>query len=170
VTKIYTTFLICILTSCNTSNIDCANAVVDEDIKDLADYNSIFYDQGYTGSVNDYYDQTKSNIKKVLHYKNGDIVKYESFYEDGDRKIIKPVMCNSTHGNLIYYMDNNTIGYEMNYKFGRKHGVGKSYYENGYVEKMVQYFENNKNGLQYEFSEKGDTINVEFYKNGEKIK
>jgi len=157
--------------SCNVDNKDkCADAVIDEKIEALSEYRRQFYDKKYTGTVRSYFEGSDDQIAKLVHYKSGDIVKYESFYENGDPKIIKPIKCNSTHGTLVYFMDKGKVGYELEYVLGKMHGKGNSYYENGRVQKTVQYENDKKNGAQYEFSEQGDTILIEIFDHGKKIK
>jgi len=149
---------------------DCSDVVLDEKIEALSNYNKRFYDENYTGKVESYFENNENQPEWVLHYEQGEIVRYESFYENGDPKIVKPVQCNSTHGNLIYYMDDSQIGYELEYKFGRKDGIGKSYFENGKVQKVVKFKNDQKHGVQYEFSESGDTLVIEEFEYGEKIR
>ncbi|MCC5917793.1 MAG: hypothetical protein JJU02_10770 [Cryomorphaceae bacterium] len=163
-----------VLLGCNSiqqkENTDCMDVVVDEKIEILSDFNKSFYDEDYTGKVESYFKNNKNQLEWVLYYKNGEIVKFKSFYENGDPKIIKPILCNAIHGNLIYYMENSRKGYELAYKFGRKDGIGKSYFENGNVQKVVRFKSDQKHGEQYELSESGDTLLVEVFEHGELIK
>jgi antitoxin component YwqK of YwqJK toxin-antitoxin module len=148
------------------TGLDCINAVVDEKFQVLAQFNKDFYDENYTGTVVSYYDEEDQKIRWILYYENGEIIKYESFYENGDPKILQPIKCNSINGKMIYYTDNGKIGYDLDYKLGRKDGIGRTYFENGKIKKIVRYENDLKNGEQVEFSENGDTILVELYENG----
>lgn len=172
--QILTISIFIILNSCNSTqkkeNRDCSDVVIDEKIEALSDYNKRFYDEDYTGKVESHFENNENQLEWVLYYENGEIVKYESFYENGDPKIVKPIKCNSTHGNLIYYIDNSRKGYELEHKFGKKDGVGKSYFENGNVQKIVNFKNDQKHGKQFEFSENGDTLLVEEFEYGKKIK
>ena len=149
--------------------IDCTGAIIDEKIEALSEYNKRFYDDNFTGVVTKSFKESEK-IEWKLHYKDGEITKYESFYENGNPKILEPVKCNSIHGNLIYYIDNAKKGYELEYKLGKKDGVGKSYFGTGQVQKEVHYKNDLKDGKQYKFGEKGDTISIEIFKNGIQIK
>ncbi len=162
--------VIIFLNSCNTSETDCENVIIDEKLEALATYNKTFYDENYTGEVISHFENNKSQVEWKLYYKNGEIVKYESFYENGDPKIVKPVKCNSAHGNVIVYRDKEKKGYELVYKLGHKHGVGKSYFGNGKVQRVVHFINDKRHGEQYEFSIEGDTILIEKYEHGKKLK
>jgi antitoxin component YwqK of YwqJK toxin-antitoxin module len=158
------------LSSCDSNlgkdRINCKNALVDETLETLSLYNKEFYEENYTGTVTSKFDSSVNQIQWILYYVNGEIEKYESFYINGDPMVVKPVKCNSVHGNFIYYMDNYKKGYEMEYKLGRKDGVGKSYFENGRIQKFVQFKNDKKHGEQYEFSEFRDTLLIEKFNNG----
>lgn len=147
----------------------CVNPIVNETVEMLSNYNKAFYGEDYSGTVIDYYDEQETKLKIVLHYEKGEIIKYESFYENGDPKIYMPIKCNSIHGTQIVYMNNSRKGYELEHKYGRKHGYGKSYFENGKVQVLVHFKDDLKHGKHIEFSESGDTVFVENYKNGVKI-
>jgi antitoxin component YwqK of YwqJK toxin-antitoxin module len=150
--------------------LDCSNAVEDKTMVELTDYNNSFFDENYTGNVNSYYNKDDKTIKSTVRYENGEITKYKSFYENGNPKIVKPIQCRSTHGNLIYYYENGNKGYELNFHLGVEDGIGKSYFENGNIEKVVHFKKGKKHGIQYDLSETGDTLVFETFKNGIKIK
>jgi len=162
-------FISCKNKSGATNTNDCKNAIVDEQMVALSNYNSTFYDKNYTGSVISYFDENETKEEYIIYYENGKIFKYESFYENGDPKMIKPIKCNAIHGNLIFYVDSNRLGYEMEYKLGKMDGTGKSYYDNGNIYKLVRFKDDKRHGEQYTFSETGDTIQIEIYDNGVKI-
>jgi len=149
--------------------LDCSNAIVDETIVELTDYNNSFFDENYTGLVKGYYDKDDTKIKSVVTYENGEIINYKSFYENGNPKIVKPIKCKSTHGNLIYYLDNGKKGYELYFYLGIKDGIGKSYFENGKIQKVIHFKNGKKHGIQYDLSETGDTLVFEKFENGVKV-
>ncbi|MDQ2180406.1 toxin-antitoxin system YwqK family antitoxin [Marinifilum sp. D714] len=174
--KIFLTLIsILFLFSCNcdkslSSKFDCKNVLIDEQLEALANYNKDFYDENYSGEVISYFDNNDKQIEWKLYYKNGEIIKYESFHGNGDPKIVMPVKCNAEHGIVTVYMNQGKIAYEIEYKLGHKDGIGKSYYENGKIHKLVRFENDKKHGKQYEFSIEGDTILIEKYEHGKKLK
>jgi len=173
--KYYLAGLIIItLIACNSGeghkNLDCRDAKIDENLETLWNYNKTFYDEHYSGLVTAYYDENETQKKQVLHYIDGALTKSESFYENGDLKMVRNIKCNSTHGKSIYYFDGNKKGYEMEYELGRMHGIGTSYYENGSIMKKVEFKNDLRDGKQIEFAESGDTLLFEIFKEGKKIK
>jgi antitoxin component YwqK of YwqJK toxin-antitoxin module len=152
------------------TKLDCSNAIVDKNIVDLMDYNKSFFDENYTGLVQSYYDKDDKKRESVAAYENGEIISYKSFYENGNPKIVKPVKCQSTHGNLVYHYENGEKAYELYFYLGAENGIGKSYFENGKLEKVVHFENGKKHGIQYDLSEKGDTLSFEVFENGIKIR
>lgn len=161
-----------IFISCNqnspesTEKTDCENAIVDKKIVLLSNYNSAFYDKNYTGTVVNYYSGDTTKIKDIVYYRNGKIFKYETFYENGHLKMHKPIKCNSIHGLMILYSDSLNSRMEIEYKYGRMDGVGKSYYPDGKINKLIHFKNDQQYGEQITFSETGDTLQIEIYENG----
>lgn len=155
--------------STSTDN-DCANAIIDKKMEAHSEYNKTFHEENYTGTVVACYDDDKEKTEAILYYENGDIYLYENYFKNGQLYLSKPLKCNSINGKLVIYMDNGTRGFEIEYKLGRKDGIGKSFYENGNVHYLTSFRNNKKNGRQIEFSETGDTLQIEFFKDGKLIK
>ena len=149
--------------------IDCKGAITDKKIEELSEFSKKFYDKDFTGVVTKTYEKSEI-LNWRLHLQNGEIIKYEGFYENGEPKILEPVKCNSMHGNLIIYRANSKKGYELEFNLGKKDGIGKSYYANGKVQKEVHYKNDLREGKQYKFDEKVDTISIEIFKNGVQLK
>ena len=159
--------IIYLTVGCNNTN--CKNAIVDEKFEIMENYNKSFREKDFTGKVIDYYDEKNEQKKWVVSYEEGEITKYESFNKNGTYNLIKPMKCRSKHGNVKIFMDNNQVGYELEYSFGRKDGVGKSYYKTGKTEKIVTFKNDLKEGKQYDLTINGDTILVQEYKKGKLI-
>ena len=70
---------------------------------------------------------------------------------------------------MVYYLPNYKLAYDLEYHLGKKEGISHSYFENGLVQKIVNYKNDLKDGRQLELSEKEDTIVVEIYEKGNLI-
>jgi antitoxin component YwqK of YwqJK toxin-antitoxin module len=157
-----------LIVSCNSqSENDCKDAIIFDKMEELSYYNSTFYDDQYSGIVTARSDTDSTIIEKNLFYEDGELIRYESYYANGDVKMVIPLKCNSRHGTFFYYYPNGQIGYEVPYKLGRKDGRALSYDSLGYLIRVVNFKNDEKNGPSYSINNDRDTVNFKLYKDGQ---
>ncbi len=167
--RIYPYFTLFLIACTANPSDDCQNAVVYEEIKELSDYNSIFFDENYTGRVAIRSDSDSTIIEKYLFYKNGDLIKYESYYRNGNTKLAIPLKCNSKNGTVLYYYQNGQVAYEVPYALGKIDGIALSYYESGLIERVANYKMGKKDGPSFSINTNRDTVDFKMYEEGELI-
>ena len=150
--------------------LNCKNALTDNKLMIMAGYNSTFFDEKYTGNVESPFDNNPNQLEWILQYENGKIIKYESFYPNGNKELVRPIRCNSNHGECKYYNEDGILIYSFNYYLGRKDGLAKVYYPNGKLKRKLMYKNDVEQGNLYEFNQNGDSTIIAVFKNGVKIK
>lgn len=166
-----------LLCSCNqTKNTEeitlddpCIGAKQDKTIVELLENNKSRIEPGFTGVLSGKYPNDSSKTQFLIYFYKGDLYTYESFYLNGNLKLLKPIRCNSANGLLEYYYPDGTLNYTLEMYMGRKHGEGISYYPGGIVNKIKYFTYDTLDGYQYEFFENGDTALVEKFEMGTKI-
>ena len=154
--------------SCNSqSDEECADAIIFDKMEELSYYNSTFYDDEYTGIVTARSEADTTIIEKNLYYEDGELIRYVSYYDNGDVKMVIPLKCNSRHGTFFYYYPNGQTGYEVPYKLGRKDGRALSYDTLGFVNRVVNFRNDKKHGPSYSINANRDTVNFKLYQDGQ---
>jgi antitoxin component YwqK of YwqJK toxin-antitoxin module len=149
--------------------LNCDSAVVNNKLMLLASFNSTFYDDKYTGVVESHFENNPNQLEWVLHYENGEIVKHVNYYPNGNKKIVEPVKCNSTHGKYLFYNEKGILISRKNYFLGKQEGLAKGYYPNGKLQRTINFKNNLKHGNQYEFNQNGDSTEMGVFVKGEMV-
>ena len=166
--KLFFFSLSLIIFGCNTSSSElgnCTNVQTDENMKSCEIATLKKEKQNFTGII----EESHEELKFKIYFENGKIVKRQTFYHNGQLRVSVPIMCNSNHGLLMFYSDNNEFRSELPYVLGRRHGIGKTFYKNEKIQRQIEYVNDTIHGFVYEFSENGDTTLIEKYSKGEKL-
>lgn len=159
----------------------CRTRVVD--IEKLIEKKGVYFEQGYdspfTGKGLNFYPsgekETEINLLagvadgpwstwnqkgiliRTFQYKNGQIVKFETFYDDGKKHLLAEYQNDLPHGKNIFWRRNGTKKFDVDFRHGKKHGEEKRWYSNGQLAIDAEYKDGKKVKATY-WDKKGQVI------------
>ena len=148
------------------------------------------YDHGHEVGTQKYY-YASGILRTVVEYdESGNIIRGESFHENGSRKSIENFRDNKRDGLFQEWYDNGTLmtssnwskgfaegKYESYYRNGNRrsqvelvggmrNGVEKNWYENGTLESTIEYKDNRRHGTTMLYYSNGQPYEEKHYING----
>lgn len=96
-------------------------------------------------------------LKEHTYWTNGKPEKCESWYDNGQKKIIKFHINGLLDGNAVQWYPNGKLQKKMCFSLGQMSGQVIEYYENGNVKSEGIYKNGQKDGIFIFYDEKGRT-------------
>jgi len=117
-------------------------------------------DEGFTGTVFEYWDEEKTVLKSKFPYVNGkDSGLYFKYRKDGTILEQGESLNGKINGTILLYNKNGNVEQEWPYKDNKRHGLLKSYYPSGNI-KMERVYQDGNPKKARSYDESG-TLQME---------
>jgi len=91
----------------------------------------------------------EGNLLRQFVHDHGQIVKFSTFYENGNKFLLAEYKNNLPHGKNIFWRKNGIKKFDVDFENGEKHGKDLRWYENGQMSLCAEYDHGKKINATY---------------------